>query len=470
MKRRSTTAFCCLIALLLLPSRSTNAATLSLDVRDVDIYDAVRLLSTQGDTNVVVDSSVQHRPITLRLQNVSFEEALKTLARSNDLESIRVGNVVYLGTADDINRRYASHEGSSSGPRSFRLSSADPDDVARSLSSALPNGTLILPDRRSSTILVVAPADVLTRTKALIRSLDRPTDATDVSLSMHYIRASEALKALEATLPVVPPATAYASDQQNALVLFGPASFIARASSIVDRIDKPGQQVRYEVRVTDLTPTESSNIGVLFGGVDENGQPQAGSGSTVTSFLRNSLAVNATINALVTKGEARILARPSISSLNNVQASLLVGEQYPIVYFDARTGTQQVQFVNIGVNLSVTPTIGADGAITTDLETDYSQVTGTIANFPIVTTRKAQSTLRVSDGETIVIAGLFSDVDRSTMTKVPFLGDIPFVGEVFRNRMRDRSKDEVVFLITPHLVRDNTSSAAMHDSATQGAW
>jgi type II secretory pathway component GspD/PulD (secretin) len=393
---------CCLLTLLTLPSRSTDAATLSLDVRDVDIYDAVRLLSTQGSTNVVVDSSVQHRPITLRLQNVSFDEALSTLARSNDLESVRLGKIVYLGTADDINRRYAS--------------------------------------------------------------------TIDVSLSMHYIKASDALRALEATLPIVPPATAYASDQQNALVLVGPERFISHARSIVRRIDRPGQQVRYEVRVTDLTPTESSNIGFLFGGVDENGQPQAGSGSTVTSFLRNSLAVNATINALVTKGEARILARPSISSLNNVPASLLVGEQYPIVYFDARTGTQQVQFVNVGVNLSVTPTIGADGAITTDLETDYSQVTGTIANFPIVTTRKAQSTLRVSDGETIVIAGLFSDVDRSTMTKVPFLGDIPFIGEVFRNRMRDRSKDEVVFLITPHLVRDDVPSDAMHESGASGAW
>jgi type II secretory pathway component GspD/PulD (secretin) len=143
-----------------------------------------------------------------------------------------------------------------------------------------------------------------------------------------------------------------------------------------------------------------------------------------------------------------------------VAASLLVGQQYPIVYFDARTGTQQVQFVNVGVNLNVTPTIGTDGAITTDLETDYSQVTGSISNFPIITTRKAQSTLRVRDGETIVIAGLFADVDTSTLTKVPFLGDIPFLGEVFRNRARQHSKDEVVFLITPHLVADSDPTAA----------
>ena len=215
--------------------------------------------------------------------------------------------------------------------------------------------------------------------------------------------------------------------------------------------------MRYEVRVTDLSPSESSNVGFLFGGVDETGAEHPGSGSTVTTFVRNSLAINATINAMVALGDAQILARPSISSLNNVPASLLVGQQYPIVYFDARTGTQQVQFVNVGVNLNVTPTIGSDGMITTDLETDYSQVTGTIANFPIVSTRKAQSTLRVHDGETIVIAGLFSDVDSRTLTKVPYLADIPFIGEIFKNRQRNHTKDEVVFLITPHLVVDGES-------------
>ena len=285
---------------------------------------------------------------------------------------------------------------------------------------------------------------------------------------MRYVKASDALKAIQATLQISPPASAYASDQQNAIVLTGSNDFVALANSLIARVDRPGQQVRYEVRVTDLNPTESSNIGFLFGGVDETGTEHAGSGSTVTTFLRNSLQINATINALVTQGRAKILARPTISSLNNVSASLLVGEQYPIVYFDARTGTQQVQFVNVGVNLNVTPTIGTDGEITTDLETDYSQVAGTIAQFPIIATRKATSTLRVRDGETIVIAGLFSDVDSETLTKVPFLGDIPFLGEVFRNRQKQRSKDEVVFLITPHLVPDDGPAKAQLPTAVHG--
>jgi len=436
------------------------AGSLSLDVRDLDIYDMVRLLSTQADVNIVLDSSVEHRPVTLRLQHVSFDEALATLAQANDLVAVKMGDVIYLGTTDAMNRRYPGGTGLGTRTAVLPVRNADPGDIAKALANALPNGTLIVPDERSSTVVVGGSPTTIDRARELVGALDRVSGIRNTSIAMRYIKASDALKALQATLAISPPASAYASDQQNALILTGSSDFLEQAATLVARFDRPGQQVRYEVRVTDITPTETSNVGFLFGGVDAQGDQQPGSGSTITTFLRNSLQINATINALVTNGEAEILARPTISSLNNVPASLLVGQQYPIVYFDARTGTQQVQFVNIGVNLNVTPTIGSNGEITTDLETDYSQVTGLVSNFPIVTTRKAQSTLRVRDGETIVIAGLFSDADSHTLSKVPFLGDIPFIGEIFRNRQRNRSRDEVVFLITPHLVVDGAPANA----------
>ena len=448
-----------------LPRPLAAAGPISLDVRELDIYDAVRLLSTQASVNVVVDSSVAHRPVSLRLQHVSFNEALATLIAANDLQAVHVGNVIYVGTSDAMNRRYPAN---TVGTRTvlFAIKNGAPDDVARNLTDALPKGTLVVPDRRSSNIIVTGSPTTVARARDLVAALDRASGVANVVVPMRYVKASDALKAVQATLQMTAPSSAYASDQQNAIILTGSRDFIAFASSLISRVDRPGQQVRYEVRVTDLSPSVTSNVGFLFGGADENGVQHAGSGSTVTTFLRNSLAINATINALVTRGEAKILARPTLSSLNNVTASLLVGQQYPIVYFDARTGTQQVQFVNVGVNLNVTPTIGTDGAITTDLETDYSQVTGTISSFPIITTRKAQSTLRVRDGETIVIAGLFADIDTATLTKVPFLGDIPFIGEVFRNRARQHSKDEVVFLITPHLVADSDPAAANPPAGT----
>jgi type II secretory pathway component GspD/PulD (secretin) len=452
MPRTSITLALILLLSLAPHAQAQAAAPISLDIRDLDIYDAVRLLTTQAEVNLVLDASVEHRPITLRLQRVAFEEALATLAQMSDLEAVRIGNIIYLGTPEAINRRYPTVSPIGSRTRAFVLKNAPAETLAKQLADALPRGTIIASDRRTSTILVTATPLVLARAEALVRAFDRATDFQSAALPMRFVKASDALRALQATFPIVAPASAYAADQQNAIIVGGPADFIAQAGDVLRNIDRPGRQVRYEVRVTDISPSDTSNVGLLFGGLALNGQPSPG--QTSTSFVSNSVAINATLNALVTRGRASILAQPSLSTLNNVQASLLVGQQFPLVYFDARTGTQQVQFANVGVNLSVSPTIGADGAITTELETDYSTIVNFVNNFPVIGTRKAQSTLRVRDGETIVIAGLFQDIDASSVSKVPFLGDLPIVGEVFKNRQRSSAKDEIIFLITPHLVAD----------------
>ncbi len=428
---------------------------ISLDVRDLDIYDAVRLLATQASVNVVVDNSVSHHPVTLRLEGVTFERALETLAESNGLAAVRQNGIVYLGSYDVLTRRFPNAGTLGLRTETFELRNAAAAEVARSLGDALPHGTIVVSDRRTSSVVVTGSPDTIERARELVRELDRSTSLRTATVDIKYLRARDALAALGNTLAIVPPSSAYAGDQRNDVVLSGSDDFIAQASQLLASFDRPGRQVKYDVRVTDLTPqSDSSNVGFLFGGIDVNGTQHAGSGSTVTTFVNNTISINATLNAMVTKGQASILAEPSLSTLNDVPAALLVGESYPIVYFDPRTGTQQVQFVNVGVNLHVTPTIGADGEITTDLETDYSQFLAFVGTFPVIGTRKAQSTLRVHDGETIVIAGLFSDVDSQTLTKVPFLADIPVVGEIFKNRQTSRTKDEVVFLITPHLVAE----------------
>jgi type II secretory pathway component GspD/PulD (secretin) len=448
-------AFATLVIALSIPARA--AAPITLDIRDLDIYDVVRLLATQSSANLVLDASVAHHPVTLRLQAVSFDEALAALVQMNDLAVARVGKVIYLGTPEAINRRYAT---TSSGNRTstFVARNMPADALAKQLADALPPGTLVVSDRRSATVIVTGTAPSVERATQLLGVLDRPSDTQSQTFPLRYLKAVEAARALQATAAIVPPASLYPVEQQNAILASGPADFIARVAQLVARIDRPGQQVRYEVRVTDISPSDSSNVGILFGGLSLGGQPV--SGQATTAFLGNSIALNATINALVTRGDASILAQPSLSTLNNVQASLLVGQQFPIVYFDARTGTQQVQFANIGVNLTVLPSIGADGSITTDLETDYSTIVNFVNGFPVIGTRRAQSTLRVHDGETIVIAGLFQDLDTKTLSKVPFLADLPLFGELFKNRVKEHVRDEVVFLITPHLVVDRDRSSA----------
>jgi type II secretory pathway component GspD/PulD (secretin) len=208
--------------------------------------------------------------------------------------------------------------------------------------------------------------------------------------------------------------------------------------------------VMFEVRVADVEPTnDTDNVGVQFGG---QGYGTGALGQFPYTITRSSLIVNAQLNTLVQRGHASILAQPRVATLNNREASLLVGEQYPVVTVNQQTGYPTVQTIDVGVRLRLTPTIGADGSITADLHPEYSQIIGFNNNFPIIANRKLDATLRVHDGETIVLGGLFQDVDSETVTKLPILGDLPVLGGVFRNRARTHTKDEVVFFITPRIL------------------
>ena len=353
-----------------------------------------------------------------------------------------------------MNRRY--REASVARTQLYPVPLGSAEDLSRTLADALPPGTLVQPDVRASALIVTGSDPAQRRAAELIDSIERLRHVRSETISMRFARSADVLKAVQGSLAIVAPQSVFASEQQNALVATGPPDFIENVERLCAQLDKPGRQVRYEVRVTDIAPSDTSNVGILFGGLGLGGQVTPG--QTSTAFATRALPLNATIDALITKGEASILAQPTLSTLNNVQASLLVGQQFPIVYFDARTGTQQVQFVNVGVNLVVTPSVGSDGTITTDLETDYSTIVNFVNNFPVIGTRRAQSTLRVRDGDSIVIAGLFSDLDQSTISRVPFLSDIPFLGEFFKNRSRTHTKDQVVFLITPHLVPEPAAS------------
>jgi type II secretory pathway component GspD/PulD (secretin) len=122
---------------------------------------------------------------------------------------------------------------------------------------------------------------------------------------------------------------------------------------------------------------------------------------------------------------------------------------------------QNVQFVDIGVKLRLTPTIGPNGVVTAELHPEYSELQGvTSSGYPIITNRKIDSTLRVADSQTIVLGGLMSDIDSETLTKVPWLSDVPVLGKVFQNKETHHERDEVVFLITPHVIYPNTPPLA----------
>jgi type II secretory pathway component GspD/PulD (secretin) len=352
---------------------------ISINARDTDLGDVIGLIARQSGLNIVADASVKPRRITFRLHNVDADVALATLAQAYDLQTHRDGNIVFVGDATAMNRRYGG--------------------------------------------------------------------ANSTSIALRNAKPSDAVKELKGTLP---EASMVADDRSNSVVVTGNAELLAAARVLVSSVDQPGQQVMFEVRVTDVKPVdETTNVGIQFGG------PGFGAGAVAQfpfALTKSTIAINAQINALVQNGHAQILATPRIATLNNREATLLVGETYPVVTVNQQTGFPSVSNINVGVQLRVTPTIGDDGIITAEIHPEYSEIIGFNASFPIIANRKVDATLRVRDGETIVLGGLFQDTSSETISKLPFLSNVPILGAFFRNKATSRQRDEVVFFITPHLL------------------
>lgn len=440
-----------------LPCRA-QGMPITIDVHDAQLSDVLALLAAESGTNIVADASVKPEKVTLHLQNVSIDDALDVLVQSHDLQVRRERGVLIVGSSASMNRRY----GEANDPRSPRtavlsLSHASPDDVSKEITGGLPDGTVIVADKRTASVIVTGNAQTIARARELVAALDAPAYSANSGNLAHvyqlrFLKPSDTAAALKGVLP---DGSYVADDAQNAIVVSGNEEVQHTAAQFLHSMDVASPQVLFEVRVADLEPqNDQSDVGVQFGGYDLSGQPIAG--AATYAFARNSIAINARLNALVSTGRAQILATPKLVTLNNKEADLLIGQTYPVVYYDARLGGQQVQFVDVGVKLRLTPTIGPDGSVTAEMHPEYSAIQGFVGGYPVIANRKVDSTLRVKDDQTIVLGGLLRDIDSETVTKIPFLANIPVFGKIFQNREHTRTRDEVVFLITPHVIFPNT--------------
>ncbi|HTV73950.1 MAG TPA: secretin N-terminal domain-containing protein [Candidatus Acidoferrales bacterium] len=476
MRRPLVFALACILATAPIATSPVMAAAprVSIDVRDADIIDVLRLLATEADASIITDDSVPHDKVTLHLEGVTFMQALTVLAQAYDLQVRNENGVLIVGSSASMNRKY----GDDNGPLAAQtvvipVQNASPDDLVKPLTEALEAGTVVVGDRRTGSLIITGDAPTIQRARRLIAALDAPlggqSSSQATSIHLNFTRADEAAKQLKGILP---DDSYSADDSANIILVTGPPAVLATARALIQAIDVPSPQVMFEVRVADImSNNDSSNVGAIFGGLQSvnntiNGVSNSGTVQTpqqfnyqITPFVGKTIGVFAQLNAMVSHGEARLLATPRIATLNNQEASILIGTQYPIVTTTSNSGGQNVNisYVDIGVKLRVTPTIGADGSIIAELHPELSTLDAIVesagSSAPQISDRKVDTTLRIQKDETVVIAGLLRDFDTTTITKFPFLGDIPIFGELFKDRQHTHLKDDVVFLITPHIVQ-----------------
>jgi general secretion pathway protein D len=240
----------------------------------------------------------------------------------------------------------------------------------------------------------------------------------------------------------------------NALVVRGKASDLSEIKKLLGSIDILAPQILIESKVVELSQSDSLRLGVSYG----NGTVKFVTDKTTR---RTSLAeaITTTLNALAADGKANVLANPRIATLDNQEALINIGSRIPYaVPVSSGSGVTQwaVEYIDAGVKLKITPQLGAEGYISTFIQPEVSSIsewrTTAAGEFPVISTRNASATVRVKDGETIVIGGLKSETARENLTRVPILGHFPLIGLLFQNRVIEKEKTEIVFLITPHVI------------------
>lgn len=249
----------------------------------------------------------------------------------------------------------------------------------------------------------------------------------------------------------------------NAIWVTGSPERIERVRQQIALIDVPVDSVILETQFVELTETGAKNLGIDL--TNSSGQIAVGKIETGTFLPFNvnpndvlpSGVLQAAIYAQVERGEGRILSRPRIAAQSGSTAKIITGDALPILTAITLSGvngvSQQVQYVNVGVTLQIAPRVSTDGFVTSQIYGVVSSVTGYSQGYPTISQREAETSASVRDGETFVIGGLTQENVITRKSRIPGFGDIPLLGNLFRQERSTRSKTELYIVITPRIVR-----------------
>lgn len=260
-------------------------------------------------------------------------------------------------------------------------------------------------------------------------------------------------------------------------------------SNIIDLLDMTNpSQVRLEAQIIEINTSAERNLGIQYWSptigsstgsgsdsgnddltrgssglfyVGENFKNSRGSFGWLGSHISN---MNASLQALVTEGKARILSRPSITTMSGQKANILIGGRIPIPT-SAGDGQIAIDWREYGIRLNIEPVVDAENKITSKVHAEVStldygnSVTEHDFSIPAIASREADAVINVRSGMTMAIGGLLNSQDGKTVTKIPLLGDIPIIGQFFRHTQKTRDNRELLILITPTLVSDDTPVA-----------
>ncbi|MGD0968313.1 MAG: hypothetical protein ABR949_08520 [Candidatus Aquilonibacter sp.] len=258
----------------------------------------------------------------------------------------------------------------------------------------------------------------------------------------------------------------------NAVVLRGTPQEIAPYERLIALVDQPRRAVMLDTQIVELTETAAYDLGINF---SPNGNlASATFNASSGGPAKSTLSLSAQLAALATTGQAKILASPRILAADDRTAAILSGEAVPIFtnLLVPSGGTtivqQQLQYINVGVSLEILPRIAANGDVTADVFSEVSSILSYVQTAPQIAVRQELTQAQVRDGQSILIGGLLQDTEIKSYSKIPGLGDIPLIGDLFKQANVTSQRTNLYLVITPHVLSATSRAAQPPPGSVEG--
>ncbi len=431
---------------------------LTLNFQDIDVRSVLQLLADTSGQNIVVSDSVTGN-LTLRLQNVPWDQALDIVLRTKGLDKRRQDNVIIIGPTDELASRekaeLAAHkevaELSPVHTEFLQVNYAKVADLAKLIKTANAKDSMLSTrgslsiDERTNTLLVQDTTDKLQDIRRLVQTLDVPVKQV----------------LIEARIVVV--SDTYERDLGARLGITGFTT--AGAGSL---ISVSGTNVGTDTMTQSVLPTATGTAPtgvVTLPALDNRYQvnlPAANTnGSIGLSILGGKHLLDLELSAAQNEGKSQTISAPRVITANQKQATILQGTEIPYQE-SASSGATTTQFKNAVLSLKVTPLITPDNRVVLDLDvaddTVGAQVTSaTGGSVPSIDTREIITQVLVNDGQTVVLGGILETTKTKSANKVPFFADIPVLGNLFKSTTDINNKTELLIFITPKILREGSN-------------
>lgn len=444
-------------------SQSYTGKKISLDFQDIEVRRVLQLLADFTGINMVAADSVQGN-ITLRLKDVPWDQALDIILKTKNLDKRRNGSVIWIAPVTELIK--AEEDEAKALAQSVKLAPIQTEYIQLNYTKV---------------------ADVL----KLLEDSRNPKGAEANRTTNTESLALESLLSLRGS--------AVADTRTNTLIINDTANNIDKIRKMVDLLDVSIKQVMVEARIvratTDFTKEMGVKWGILSQGINKNNDLLVGGSDKTLWDLRTpdddgkytitrpdnlnvDLGVTTTgaskiafglismsdfmldleLSALQSDGYGEVISTPKVMTADKQKAKVASGQQIPYQTTQTAGGaaTATTSFKDALLSLDVTPSITPDGKVQMQLNVTSDSPAGTAPNGEIILNKNEVNTnVLVDNGETVVLGGIFEQETKNIQTKVPFLGDIPYLGRLFRKDLKSDNKRELLIFVTPRIVNDS---------------